>query len=93
MTYLGVTDQDNLGAGALFVEVGDGLDDGGGALTGRVLVADAAAVGLTAACRVDDGLFGGSGVSPDDHVDETGRGAVTLGDGGLTRTEDVNLGA
>ena len=93
LAALGVADQDNLGVGAPLVEVGDGLDDGGGTLASRVLVADAAAVGLAAAGRVDDGLLGGAGVSPDDHVDETGRGAVALGHGGLTSTEDVNTGA
>lgn len=39
--YLRVSDEDNLGAGALLVVGCDSLDDGSGSLGGRVVIADA----------------------------------------------------
>jgi hypothetical protein len=93
LTALGVADQDNLGVGAALVEAVDSRDDGLGALAGRVIVADAAALGLAAAGRVVDGLAGRAGVGLLHHVDEALRGTVARRRGRLTGSEDVDTGA
>lgn len=93
LATLRVTDQDDLGVGAALVQAGDGFDDGLGALTRRVLVADTAALGLATARRVGDGLARRAGVGLLDHVDETLGGAVARRRRRLTRSEDVHPGA
>lgn len=93
LTALRVADQHDLGVGAAVVEVGDGLDHGLGALLGRVLVADAAAVGLAAAGRVADGVAGRARVGLLHHVDEPLRGAISGRHGRLASTKDVHLRA
>lgn len=94
-TYLGVSDEDKLGAGALLVVGVDGLDDSSGSLARRVVVADATASSLTTASRVDDSLRASSGVSGLDHVHKSTSSSIRLAlrNGSLTGTEDVNLGA
>jgi len=92
-SYLRIADDNQLSVGALRVEGGNGLDYGRSTLGRRALVAGATAVALATASRVNDRLGGSARISLNDHVDETLRSTIALGDGGLTGTEDVNLGA
>lgn len=93
LTTLRVADQNNLGVGAALVQAGDSFNDSLGALACRVLVADAAALGLATASRVGDGLARRARVGLLDHVDETLGGAVACGRGRLAGSEDVHPGA
>ena len=90
LSALGVSDQDDLGAGTPLVEGCDSPHDGLGALLLRVLVRNTAAVALSAAGWVDDGFLGGALVGLHDHVNEALGGAVTLGDCRLAGAEDVH---
>lgn len=92
-SYLGVSDQDDLGVGTPLVERVDLASHGGSPLPRRVAVRHATAGRLAAAGRVGDGLGGGAGVRADDHVDELARGAIAGRDGGLTSAEDVEVWA
>jgi len=93
LTALGVADHDDCSVGTLLVEGCDGLDHGLGSLRGGAIVAGTATAALAAASRIDDGLLGCAGVGFHDLVDESLRGAVALGHGGLAGAEDVHLGA
>jgi hypothetical protein len=95
ITDLAVSDEDNLGRGTLLVVCRDSLDNSSGTLRSRVVVADAAAVGLSTTSGVHDSLGASTGVGRLDRVDEASSSsiAVALWEGGLTSTEDVDLGA
>lgn len=92
-TYLGVTDEHELGVGASLVERVDLGGNGGGSLEGRVSVGDSAAGGLSTAGWVGDGLGGGAWEGSLDEVDDDTGGSVAWGDGGLSGSEDVDLWA
>jgi hypothetical protein len=59
--YLRVTDENDLGAGALLVVGGDGLNNSGGALGCRGIVGNASAGRSSTASRVHDGLRASAG--------------------------------
>lgn len=95
LAALRVADQDDLRIGAVLVELGHGLDDGLGALARRLLVGDAAALGLAAAGRVDDRLAGRAGIRLLHHVDKAlGRAvAILLRHRRLAGAKDVHFRA
>jgi len=94
-SYLGVSDEDDLRAGALLVVGIHGLDNGGSTLRSRVVVADTATASLTAAGWVHDGFSTGSSVGSFDLVHEasTRPESVVLRHAGFTGTENINFGA
>jgi hypothetical protein len=88
--YLRVSDDYNLGAGALLVVGRHSLDNSSGTLAGGAVIAGTAARGLSTASWIDDGLRACSRVGSLDLVDKATSSAISWADRSLTSTKDVD---
>jgi hypothetical protein len=95
MTYLAVSDEDNLSRRALLVVRSNSFDNRSGSLRSRVVVADTTACTSSATGWVDNGLRSGTRVGRLDRVHKTSSSsvAIALRLSGLTSAENVDFGA
>lgn len=91
--YLGVTNKNDLSRRAPLVKRSNSPHDCSRSLSLRAIVAGTAAVGLSAAGWVDDGLGGAAGEGGEGLVHEAACGSITRRDGSFTGAEDVDFRA
>jgi len=95
LSYLRVSDEDDLSVRALLVVGSNSLDNGCSSLGSRVVIGNASAGRSSTARWVYDGLRSRTRVGALDGVYESSRGtiAIALRQSSLTSSEDVNLWA